>query len=225
MDIDINGNLVVAGTNISVSYDATNHALSFTGTDSYANYAKVAEGVILSGSNGTIDAGQRDMTVTVFDEHGASGSVQTHAVVGDTVTSTGITLSGDALGHVVWSADGNATLGGGTGDDLLVMRVGDPALSINGGGGLDQLLMQNSAGHAGDWLMTIQDDHTLAAISQSGHDPNFIIHLDQNSTIDLAHTQGHQAVFSGDSAGSIDISIDPTHTQHLDFAHLDKIVT
>lgn len=207
--LDGNGNLVVAGTAIGVSYDGANHALTFSGTASHATYAEVAAGVVLSNSSGTLDAGLRTFSVTLYDGQGAQGEVETTANVGADGPAT--QLSGAALGEVRWSDDGAAVLGG---EDVMILHSGDPVRFIDGGMGSDTLMMQHADGTAGDWLFEIQDGTVIAS---SGTDKDFVVELDQGSA--TKDTNG-DIVFNGDASGRIVFE----DQSSLQFDNLDRLV-
>lgn len=211
--LDGTGGLVVFGTGISVSYDGTDHTLTFTGSGTYAEYAEIAGSVILSNTSGVLEAGTRQFQVTVFDEDGAAGTVQTNAQIGTDGSGDALTLTGDALGEVRWSDDGSV----GLGDDIMVVHSGDPVSYIDGGLGADSLLLQHGDGSAGDWLFMVdQQDGSITATSAG--DKDFIVHVDNGAT---AQVDGNgDLVFNGDASGNI--TFDDGSTIH--FAHIERLM-
>ncbi|MBI2240799.1 MAG: hypothetical protein HYU59_08355 [Magnetospirillum gryphiswaldense] len=97
--------VTIDGATVTVSWDQATHTLTFEGNASAAQYQDLAQSVSLSSSTGSLANGQRVVTITGFDDHGASGSDTA------TVTVTGTaTLTGDALGDVSFASDGAAIL-------------------------------------------------------------------------------------------------------------------
>jgi len=97
--------ITVDGATVAVSWDQATHTLTFEGNASAAQYQDLAQHVVLTSTTGSLANGQRVVTVTAFDDQGASGS-DTATV---TVTGTAV-LTGDALGEVSFAADGTAIL-------------------------------------------------------------------------------------------------------------------
>ncbi|OJX79626.1 hypothetical protein [Magnetospirillum sp. 64-120] len=97
--------VTIDGATVTVSWDQATHTLTFEGNASAAQYQDLAQSVSLSSSTGSLADGQRVVTITATDDHGASGSDTA------TVTVTGTaTLTGDALGDVSFASDGTAVL-------------------------------------------------------------------------------------------------------------------
>ncbi len=107
VDLGADGKLSVTidGATVTVSWDQASHTLTFEGNASAEQYQDLAKSVSLSSSNGALADGQRVVTITAYDDHGASASDSA------TVTITGTaTLTGDALGDVSFASDGTAIL-------------------------------------------------------------------------------------------------------------------
>lgn len=207
--LDGNGNLVIAGTDISVSYDSVSHALIFSGSASHDTYSAIAGSIVLSSNSGTLDEGSRTVSVMVTDEQGQ---------VSDTLSATttlddDVTLTGDALGDVRWGADGSASV-----DDTIIVQFGDAVSHIDGGLGTDTLMMQFNGGD-GDWTFDIDADGIIHATSASDDDKSFIVQLDNNVGATL--TENHDGViFNGDASGKITFD-DHTIVQ---FDNIDRLV-
>ncbi|MGE5516446.1 MAG: beta strand repeat-containing protein [Bacteroidota bacterium] len=190
-----NGSLLISGTGISVSYDGATHTLSLSGSAGADTYQSIANSIVLSNSDGTLDAGTRSAAVTVFDDHGAASTTLTST----TTLTDSLTLTGDALGDVRWGADGSTTV-----DDTLIVQYGDTVNYVNGGLGGHDTLMVQSNGHDMDWtfLVDANDSSVIHATSTSAPDKSFIVNLDHGTTATVS--AGHDAVvFNGDASGQI----------------------
>ena len=147
----------VDGAQIAISYEASSNTLTFTGEASHEVYQQLAESVILTSGDGSLDAGVRDFTVTVVDSEGATGTISAQATITDDLT-----LEDDARGNLFFVTGDTATLTGTDGDDLFVYGVGGadaiPSLvSIDGAGGADTLVMMDGSGVGGDWLFQVDN--------------------------------------------------------------------
>jgi hypothetical protein len=192
------GGLVVGDTGIAVSYDQANHALIFTGNGTYAEYGAIAAKVVLTNDTGAIDPGTRQFDVTVFDESGATDTVQTNASIGAIGATDPITLTGDALGDIRWSSNG-ATING----DTLFVSPDDNGITATGSSGLDVLTLQHNDGSAGDWLLQVDQNDPTTITGTSDTDKDFVVHLDPNSGTAAIDANG-DLVFNGDASGRIE---------------------
>lgn len=107
VELGADGKLYVTlgGATVAVSWDQATHTLTFEGDASAAQFQDLAQHVALTSTTGALTSGQRVVTITAFDDQGASGS-DTATV---TVTGTAV-LTGDALGEVSFGTDGTAIL-------------------------------------------------------------------------------------------------------------------
>jgi len=113
--------VTIDGATVTVSWDQASHTLTFEGNASAAQYQDLAQSVSLSSSTGSLANGQRVVTITAYDDHGATGSDTA------TVTVTGTaTLTGDALGDVSFASDGTAVLPAGS-----VSGAEDATIALN----------------------------------------------------------------------------------------------
>ncbi|GAA0590707.1 hypothetical protein [Caenispirillum bisanense] len=164
-----NGRLEVEvdGAQIAISYEAGTNTLTFSGDASHAVYQKLAESVILTSGDGTLDAGVRDFTVTVVDSAGATGTITAQANIQDDLT-----LDDGARGNLFFTTADTATLVGTGGDDLFVYGVGaDPANAvtvIDTAGGADTLVMMDSTGAGSSWIEEVEGPATITITPTDG---------------------------------------------------------
>lgn len=204
-----NGTLLISGTDISVSYDGATHTLSFSGSADADTYQSIANGIVLSNSDGTLDAGTRSVSVTVFDDHHAAST----SLTSTTTLTDSLTLTGDALGDVRWSADGSTSVG-----DTLIVQYGDTVNYIDGGSGTDTLMVQFNGGD-GDWTFDIGADGLIHATSATDANKSFTVQLDNNAGATL--TENHDGVvFNGDASGQITFHDNTT----VQFDNIDRLV-
>lgn len=107
VELGADGKLYVTlgGATVAVSWDQASHTLTFEGDASAEQYQDLAKHVALTSTTGSLADGQRVVTITAFDDHGASGS-DTATV---TITGTAV-LAGAALGDISFASDGTAIL-------------------------------------------------------------------------------------------------------------------
>ncbi|OAN53686.1 hypothetical protein A6A04_13860 [Paramagnetospirillum marisnigri] len=220
--LDINGDLAVDfnGHTFGINFNQGTHTLSLTGTADANTYEALAEQLILTNPSGAMAPGVRTLEIKVYDAAGATDTVQTTATIGDVAQNQGVTLAGDTLGTVQWSATGATTLLGSGGNDILLVAGGDAVSSINGGAGIDQLWMQTTAHGHGDWLYAMDANNDIIATSASHPDTGeFIVHLSQGSaTIDNTN---HEVVFNN-AAGTITFG---DTAQQIAFAQIEKLTS
>jgi len=206
------GNLLIDGTDISVSYDQATASLSFQGAADHDTYASLAEKVVFTNSTGQFEGGERTFTINVYDDAGSAGTLETTT----TISNDGAQLSSDAMAGVNWGING-VTMTGGAGDEQFIINFGD-VNSINGGGGDDTLFLRGSAGEDGDWLFNIDEDGSMTLTSASDSDLSGFISLD-NGTLNQDETDAHNIIFDGDASGKIEFE----GGEIIEFTDLDKV--
>ncbi len=195
MDLTMNGSgqFTVEGTNVVVSYNAEHSALEFTGDASLADYESIANGIILSSSDGKMEPGARTVSVTTYDENGQASN----PVSSTTTLTAEINLAGDDLGTVRWGADGSATV-----DDMIMVQYGSNINFVDGGeNGTDSLYIQDADG-VGNWLFTENDDGSILATSQTaGDNKSFVVNVEAGA----AHIDedGALLTFNPDTSGHV----------------------
>ena len=191
--LDTGGNLVVDFENhtFGLTYNSGTHTMTLTGSADADTYEDLAKNVILTSTDGVLPIGVRTLGITVYDDAGLTDKVQTTATIGDSSHTLNVTLSGDMLGTVQWGSNGAVSLLGSSGNDTLVLASSDSVASINGGAGIDQLMMQTAGHGPGDWLFTMDANSDVIATSQSDPDHGgFVVHLTQGTaTVDAAHNE------------------------------------
>ncbi|GAB6052819.1 hypothetical protein JCM17960_16390 [Magnetospira thiophila] len=210
------GNLVVDGTDITVTYNADLQTLSFEGESDFATYADLAEKVVFTNLTADMEPGDRNFSITIYDDEGGSGSVTTHATIGDVSGGIGVHLNDGARPEVMWSEDGAAATGTSDGDQF-VYHYGDGSWSVSGGSGIDELFIMNQDGLGGDWSINQMDSNTFAIAGQDH--ASWMIHIDQGS-VDLNASSPTELAFNGDASGSIELE----NGAVVQFEDLDKII-
>ncbi|CCQ72472.1 hypothetical protein [Magnetospira sp. QH-2] len=210
------GNLVVDGTDITVSYNADLQTLSFEGEADFSTYADLAEKVVFTNLSTAIEPGDRDFSITIYDDEGGSGSVGTHATIGDLSGTIGVQLNEGARPDVLWSEDGAAATGTSDGDQF-VYHYGDGSWSVSGGSGVDELFIMNQDGLGGDWSINQVDANTYAIAGQDH--ASWMIHIDQGS-VDTNASSATELAFDGDASGTIELE----NGAVVQFEDLDKII-
>ncbi|MGC2857482.1 hypothetical protein ACM64Y_18580 [Novispirillum sp. DQ9] len=202
---DADGTWVVnaGGSSFSMTWDAATKTLAFAGEGSFDTYGELAESVVLVGTDGTLAAGQREITFTATDPDGGTGSASAFTTIDGTVTLTGVP-GGPGL---VQEIGAEATLTGGAGDDSFVFGLdhaagGGHTWTIEGAAGNDQLFIFGQGMQAGDWSVMVQDQAAgqfIATDATSGQ--NLLIDLiDGNATL---NTDGPHAELLFQGSGEI----------------------
>lgn len=212
--------LVIKGTDILVSYDQTSHTLTFSGEADTSVYANLARSVVLSSSDGTLAAGEREISFTLYDDGGDASLPFSTSLTLDDGTTTSFEVERDALGTVYWNGATPVLNGSDADDTFMVSATGQ--WSVNGYDGADTLVLDPQQG---SWLFQVDTDGALHATMTDafGQSHDGVIHLNPDSaTSGLDHPfsiDHNQVVFNDAASGSIDFG----DGNHVDFHNLEKI--
>jgi len=201
--LEVSGNGITSG--ITVSFDSGSNALIFSGSGSATDYETIADSIILSSEDGTLDAGSRDITVALSD-----GSTSTFT----TNLSSNLALEGEAAGEVHWNSDGSAVV-----DDTMIVPWGYDGSLDGGSNGIDALMVQYNNGSADsfDWTFTVVDGGDILATAADDASKSFIVDI-QSGTANVSEDQ-NSVVFSTDADGQIvfqDALNNTSSTMHFD---------
>ncbi|HNH43803.1 MAG TPA: cadherin-like domain-containing protein, partial [Agitococcus sp.] len=165
--------VIVDGTNLQASYNASLGKLVVTGSDSLANYQKVLDSLALS-TTAEQGATERSIQITISDGKVAHSNqfvvpvdyVQDETHQGGTGNDT---LNGSDGNDTLRGGEGDDILNGGNGNDLLfgeggndILNGGDGADTMEGGAGNDIFIVDNEGDVVSD---TSGDDQVQTTIS------------------------------------------------------------